>query len=227
MKLIKLFFFFVSLSCWSQIKSGKIEYGVHISTFEGLEKTTRMKAAYDKAMENAPFLNFELLINIKESSFSLIAGLGINEDGLQYAKLFSGYSGMIYQDDLYSYSEINGDPGNYLIKKDKKIEWNLENETKEINGFVCYKATSEKKVVNRVGVFRFPIIAWYCPQIPLSYGPNGYGGLPGLILELQVRNILFGVKTIDLQPNDKIVVLKRKAFKIVSEQEFEALLINK
>jgi hypothetical protein len=40
---------------WSQIKSGKIEYGVHISTFEGLEKTTRMKAAYDKAMEEAPF----------------------------------------------------------------------------------------------------------------------------------------------------------------------------
>jgi hypothetical protein len=37
---------------------------------------------------------------------------------------------------------------------------------------------------------------------------------------------LFGVKTIDFT-DDKIVVLKRKAFKIVSEQEFEALLINK
>jgi hypothetical protein len=33
----------------SQIKSGKIEYGVHISNIRGLEKTTRMKAAYDKA----------------------------------------------------------------------------------------------------------------------------------------------------------------------------------
>ncbi len=227
MKLFSVILLLLSSYCYSQIKSGKIEYGVHISTFEGLEKTTRMKAAYDKAMENAPFLNFELLINTKESSFSLTAGLGINEDGLQYAKLFSGYSGMIYQDDLYSYSEINGDPGNYLIKKDKKIEWNLENETKEINGFVCYKATSVKKVVNRVGVFRFPIIAWYCPQIPLSYGPNGYGGLPGLILELQVRNILFGVKAIDLQTDDTIVIPKRKAFKIVSEQEFEDLLFKK
>jgi hypothetical protein len=46
-----------------------------------------MKAAYDKAMERT-ILNFELLINTKESSFSLIAGLGIYEDGLQYAKLF-------------------------------------------------------------------------------------------------------------------------------------------
>lgn len=227
MKLIKLVFFFVSLSCWSQIKSGKIEYGLHISTFEGLEKTTVMKAAYVKAMKNAPFLNFELLFNVNESSFSLTEGLGLDDDGVDYAKIFSSYKGMVYQDDVYTYSEINGDPGNYLVKKDKKIVWNLDNETKEINGFVCYKATAEKKVVNRMGVFRFPIIAWYCPQIPLSYGPNGYGGLPGLILELQVRNILFGVKTIDLQPDKKIVVPKRKAYKVVSEQEFEDLLINK
>lgn len=227
MKLIQLFFFFVSLSGWSQIKSGKIEYGLHISTFEGLEKTTVMKAAYVKAMKNAPFLNFELLFNVSESFFLLTEGLGLDDDGVDYAKLFSSYKGMVYQDDVYSYSEINGDPGNYLIKKDKKIEWNLENETKEINGFVCYKATAVKKVVNSAGIFRFPIIAWYCPQIPLSYGPNGYGGLPGLILELQVRNILFGVKTIDLQPDKKIVVPKRKAYRIVTEQEFEDLLFKK
>ncbi len=227
MKLIKLVFFFVSLSCWSQIKSGRIEYGLHISTFEGLEKTTAMKAAYVKAMKNAPFLNFELLFNVSESSFSLTEGLGLDDDGVDYAKIFSSYKGMVYQDDVYSYSEINGDPGNYLVKKDKKIEWNLENETKEINGFVCYKATAVKKVVNSVGIFRFPIIAWYCPQIPLSFGPNGYGGLPGLILELQVRNILFGIKTINLQPDKKIVVPKRKAYKVVSEQEFEDLLFKK
>ncbi|OUD36563.1 GLPGLI family protein [Flavobacterium sp. FPG59] len=227
MKLIQFFFFFVSLSCWSQIKSGKIEYGLHISTFEGLEKTTVMKAAYVKAMKNAPFLNFELLFNVNESSFSLTEGLGLDDDGVDYAKIFSSYKGIVYQDDVYTYSEINGDPGNYLVKKDKKIEWNLDNETKEINGFVCYKATAEKKVVNSVGIFRFPIVAWYCPKIPLSYGPNGYGGLPGLILELQVRNILFGVKTINLQPDKKIVVPKRKAYKVVSEQEFEDLLINK
>jgi GLPGLI family protein len=227
MKLIHLFFFFVSFNCFSQISNGKIEYGLHISTFEGLEKTTRMKVAYAKAMENTPFLNFELLFNTNESSFSLKDGLGLDDQGYFYAKLFSGYTGAIFQKDEFSYSEIKGELGNFLIKNDKRKDWILENETKEINGFICFKATATKTVENSAGIFHFPIIAWYCPQIPLSYGPNGYGGLPGLILELQVRNVLFGVKKIDLKPNKIIIVPQRKEFKTVTEKEYENLLIKR
>ena len=57
MKLIYLILFLVSFNCFSQINYGKIEYGLHISTFEGLEKTTRMKGAYAKAMENTESIN--------------------------------------------------------------------------------------------------------------------------------------------------------------------------
>jgi hypothetical protein len=96
-------------------KKGKIEYGVHISTFEGLEKRQEWSCLWQG--NGTHHFEFWILINTKESSFRSSAGLGINEDGLQYAKLFSLIYGMIYQDDLYSYSEINGDPGNYLIKK--------------------------------------------------------------------------------------------------------------
>nr|WP_309757058.1 hypothetical protein [Flavobacterium sp.] len=98
---------FVSLSCWSQIKSGKIEYGLHIPTFSSLEKTKRMKASYHKAIENTPFLNFELPFKSNESYFLLTEGLGLNDQWLQYAKLFSGYMGMVYQDEVFSFSEIN------------------------------------------------------------------------------------------------------------------------
>jgi GLPGLI family protein len=227
MNLIKLFFFLISLNCFSQISNGRIEYGLHITTFEGLEKTNRMKGAYVKAMENTPFLNFELLFNTKESSFSLKDGLGLDDQGYFYAKLFSGYEGSVLQDEEFSYSEIKGEIGNFLIKRNKRKDWSLNNETKVINGFVCYKATAEKTVENRVGVFHFPIIAWYCPQIPLSYGPNGYGGLPGLILELQIRNILFGVKKIDLKPDQIIVIQQRKDYKILTEKEYESLPIKK
>ncbi|MBG6060315.1 GLPGLI family protein [Flavobacterium sp. CG_9.1] len=227
MKLIQLFFFLISFNCLSQINNGKIEYGLHISTFEGLEKTTRMKVAYVKAMENSPFINFELLFNSNESFFSIKDGLGLDDQGYLYAKLFSGYEGVIFQNEEFSYSEIKGEIGKFLIKRNKRKDWTLENETKEINGFVCFKATAVKTVINSAGVFHFPIIAWYCPQIPLSYGPNGYGGLPGLILELQVRNILFGVKKIDLKPNKNILVPQRKEFKVVSEKEYEDILLKK
>ena len=172
-------------------------------------------------------MKFELHFNKNTSYFVLKDGLGLDDQGYVYAKLFSGYKGAVFQDNMFSYSEINTAIGKYTIKKETKIDWLLMNETKEINGFICYKATAVKKVENSKGVFHFPIIAWYCPQIPLSFGPNGYGGLPGLILELQVRNILFGIKTINLQPDKKIVVPKRKAYKVVSEQEFEDLLFKK
>lgn len=92
MKLIHLFFFLVSFNCFSQISNGIIEYGFHISTFEGLEKTTRMKVAYAKAPENTPFSNFELLFNRNKSYFSLKDGLGLDDRGYFYAKLFSGYA---------------------------------------------------------------------------------------------------------------------------------------
>ncbi|MGL2987422.1 GLPGLI family protein [Flavobacterium sp. RSSA_27] len=222
-KTLCIFLLLVSFGCLSQISNGKVQYGVHITTFEGLEKTTRMKAAYLKAMENAAFLNFELIFDTKESCFLLKEGLGLDDQGYGYAKLFSGYQGKVYQDAFFSYTETTSEIGNYLVKKDKSIEWSLENVTKEINGFVCYKANAVKTVVNSVGVFRFPIIAWYCPQIPLSYGPNGYGGLPGLILELQVRNILFGVKKIDLKPTEASVPPKQKSYQMISEKEFENL----
>lgn len=227
MKLIHLFFFLVSFNCFSQVTNGKIEYGLHISTFEGLEKTTRMKEAYSKAMENTQYLNYDLIFNTNESFFSLKEGLGIDERGYFFAKLFSGYEGTVFQDSEFSYSEINSELGRFVIKKETKRNWILENETKVINGFVCFKATAIKTIINSKGIFHFPIIAWYCPQIPLSYGPNGYGGLPGLILELQVRNILFGVKKLDLKPDQIIVLPKRKDYKIVTEKEYESLSINK
>lgn len=51
--------------------------------------------------------------------------------------------------------------------------WQLEDETKEINGLTCRKARIEKQWV-----------AWYCPDIPMQFGiSNARGGLPGMIVE--------------------------------------------
>jgi GLPGLI family protein len=94
----------------------------------------------------------------------------------------------------------------------------LTNETKLIDNYLCYKATNIYKVTNDIKTFLHPVIAWYCPQIPYRYGPNGYSNLPGLILELQVRNVVFGAKVIkldseldfDLKFLDKIKILRGK-----------------
>jgi GLPGLI family protein len=56
------------------------------------------------------------------------------------------------------------------------VEWQMiPGEKREILGFQCKKA---------VGTFRGRrYVAWYCPEIPVPYGPWKLYGLPGLILE--------------------------------------------
>jgi GLPGLI family protein len=55
------------------------------------------------------------------------------------------------------------------------INWAITQETKEIMGLTCQKATGEFK--GRV------YDAWFCSQLPYSNGPWKLGGLPGLIIE--------------------------------------------
>jgi GLPGLI family protein len=95
-----------------------------------------------------------------------------------------------------------------------------------IDGYLCYKATSVLVRNNGVhGLFKFPIIAWYTPAIPIPFGPLGYGNLPGLILELQERNILYGITKIKLNHKidfNKSILYKPSIGKIISSEELSS-----
>lgn len=61
-----------------------------------------------------------------------------------------------------------------LSVKFPEQDWQIEEETKIIGGYNCQKATTSFKGRNYV--------AWFCPDIPMPYGPWKLHGLPGLIL---------------------------------------------
>lgn len=225
-KIILTFLFFYNL-CFSQIKNGIIEYNVNIGDVEGYQKSKYVSNGFYKAQMNAKYLTFSLKFNTEVSTFDLNETLGLDENGIKHAKIFAGYMGKIYQNKNFNFSKSESEFGTYYIKKEKTKDWVLENETKLIDGYLCYKATNVQIVINTAGTFRHPVVAWYCPKIPLPYGPNGYGNLPGLILELQERNVLFGVKKIDFNPKEKIVLENLKKTKFLTEAEFEALIEQK
>lgn len=50
--------------------------------------------------------------------------------------------------------------------------------------------------------YKFKVTAWYNPQINVSIGPKGYGGLPGLIYELDDGIRTFYIKEIKINKCD-------------------------
>lgn len=56
------------------------------------------------------------------------------------------------------------------------IKWTVGNEKKDILGYHCLSATANY----RGRAYK----AWFCPDIPLPYGPLWFAGLPGIIMEI-------------------------------------------
>lgn len=65
--------------------------------------------------------------------------------------------------------------GEFIVTESYPVqEWQIEDDTKIIGGYTCQKATTTFKGRNYE--------AWFCVDIPMSYGPWKLHGLPGLIL---------------------------------------------
>ena len=119
-------------------------------------------------------------------------------------KEFSALNKVSGQADYYYNAQTK--TSNILVKywlQDLNIEikttdnWDIDlSKTKIIDGYKCYYAQykpsglwwefSEKEDAN----------AWFTTQIPLSYGPLHYNGLPGLIIELNVENVRYTAEKI-------------------------------
>lgn len=71
----------------------------------------------------------------------------------------------------------------YLVEDSAPTyKWKILNEIREVEGFLCMKAETQDTIKNQT------IHAWFTTEIPVSAGPEGYSGLPGLILMLEINN---------------------------------------
>jgi GLPGLI family protein len=72
---------------------------------------------------------------------------------------------------------------NYIVEDTMaKINWKILNDIKEVAGHVCMKAYLDEPIR------KHKLVAWFAMDIPLSFGPEGYQGLPGMILELDYND---------------------------------------
>lgn len=71
------------------------------------------------------------------------------------------------------------------------------------------------------------IVAWYTPMIPASHGPDEFGGLPGLILELSTSNTTILCTKVVLNPKEPVTIEAPVKGKEVSREEYTKILEEK
>lgn len=98
--------------------------------------------------------------------------------------------------------------------------WKLTGKQVTIKNFVCNSAE-----IIRDGN---TITAWFAPQIPLPIGPAEYGGLPGLILAVDVNGeTVYVALSVQLTAPAAGLIVKPDTGKQLTEQELDTLILEK
>lgn len=99
-----------------------------------------------------------------------------------------------------------------IAEKSYQRNWKILNSKKDILGYECFKGVLENPDDDKI------IEVWFTKELPLSFGPKGYHGLPGLILELkQNENLVY--KAINIKEKENIFIEKPSGGRQISRDE--------
>lgn len=91
----------------------------------------------------------------------------------------------------------------YIIEGNiPRYKWKILNELKDIAGYVCMKAETLDTVNNVI------VHAWFTDKIPTFGGPEGFSGLPGMILALDFNenDVNIVATKIEVNSNQPVVL---------------------
>lgn len=194
-----LLVFFCHFS-YSQFIGGEAKYGIKktetmFKQNKSSEKNEFLNTVENEIEKNLPSFGFTLSYTNNEAIFKMDNVLiDQKERGKKLAFIIAnGYDKFYYNkttDSIVMQTEVYGATFR-VFTNISDTEWKISNERKQIDGFLCYKATTSYETVNDVGTFNKKVTAWFAPEIPVPFGPAGFAGLPGLIVELQDDKILY------------------------------------
>jgi len=206
------------------------------------------KEAMKKAMAKAFQKNYLLTFNKNEALFEEVVALEQPKPAQGVVSIIVNMSGdgnkYMNTKDKISYTEEDIFGDEFVVKDSlPKIAWEITSETKIIGGYNCLKATyvepvskndleaynrQQEKIKNGETTFfemKKPepqtITAWYTSEIPVSFGPNGVWGLPGLILQLENENYIYFCTKVSLKNNEKVKIKVPNSGKVISKKEYE------
>ena len=101
----------------------------------------------------------------------------------------------------------------------RKLDWQEKEEIRTIAGYKCHKAVG--KILDTVYV-----VAFYAEEIPVSGGPEMFGGLPGMILELAIPRLhttWVANSVVKMEPKPEDFVISEKGKKVNQKELVETV----
>lgn len=216
----------------SKNKSIEVTY---VKAYKNYRDTTSTAPEVYKGIE------YKLVANKNEAIFKYILTME-NDANRKHKFLISrgGGSGVYYKSikDKEKLHQVVSPFNNekYLIKSSTdEYNWKITNQKKIISGYTCYKATASYEVevpINRKETKKSikTITVWFTPEINFSYGPAGFDGLPGLVLEktagsyyLIASKIVFKNNQASIEKPVKGTILSKEQFRLESLKQVRKL----
>ena len=211
----------------------------------------RMKLMFEKTFH----LNFSRTTSIYKEEEKLEAA-GQNP-GFRMMSNMMGTGGTFYKNTKEKTYTVDREfMGKEFLIQDSlpKLAWKLENETKQIGGYTCFKATAvreasktdfrnfrmkkkeadKKEEVGKTNLMdeldlpkEITITAWYTLDIPVSQGPENYWGLPGLILEVNDGKTTILCSKVVLNLKDKVEIKAPTNGEVITQKKYDETVIKK
>ena len=180
-----------------------------------------------KVIDKANRVNYQLIADPSSSSFKA-EDVMRSENESQFdevltrmAKRFAGFNEEVYADHdedsiVYTKNLVNK---NFVVKRNfVDFDWEIKKDaSKKIMELDAKKAVG--KYYNHVTNEHLTVEAWFVPSIPLQAGPDIFMGLPGLIVEVNLKGAV--VSASKIEPVDDLKVEKIDDSKSLSQQEFD------
>jgi GLPGLI family protein len=169
---------------------GRIEYERKINMHAQLEEMEKMEnnSWVDKIKQQLPKFSSSYFDMFFDTSRTMYKPGRENPDGNNVFKMFGGGPATdnvvlteFAKDSVRANKQIF-DQKFFVQDSIRRIDWKEREEVRTIAGYKCHKAVG--RICDSVYV-----VAFYTEDIPVSGGPEMFGGLPGMIMELAIPRL--------------------------------------
>jgi len=209
-----LFFLFIVVTINAQSTEGTIKYKQ--TTYFEFED---MRADAPKSMEVAMRLVFSKVASLYEKDPDVVEVENPDDNTPRMFRRMRNQGSRIYYKNIGDgkvLEQISFFGKDFLVYDSiANVKWKVSaGEQKIILGYTCMKATYKDSTIN--------LVAFFTPQIPVSTGPDKYGKLPGLILEIQSAQTHIIATEVDKNPLERPIEAPKKGDKI-TQVDFKKL----